>query len=468
MTRAPVVAAWALSACTALALAGGVYRIPIQVDDSLEVIVRTSESPSVAAVFVDGLHGSHTMLRPMREVQTRLLVDLGKGLGDYHLAFRGYHAAIAALLVALFTYLARVRAWPDVAALVFALTVLTGMTTTAGLLREAYPVNHFLLTALYGLSTLAIARSRGGWIADVVAGAVFLLAVFTLESGLLLLAIAAVAYATGLRGISRWGLCGLVAIAIGYVALRSGYLGMEGAQLGDRATGFGVGELTIAEQIDRFGPNPAPVYIYTVVMAALTVLLSQPDVGQWTIVEAWQRGDIPPVLWVAVLSSTATTALIAWYVLGRSGTGRRRWREPLPSVFLVLLAGNAIMSYAYAKNEIVSLAGVFYALVAYAAMAECLGRARPRMAALVIAVVFTGVSGAWAIRSVGLEFKLSQGSFNARGGWAGVLPPDRPDTWPRDPRTLTMVSQLKQEAVMRRGNIVTRLPRRHTRWWGED
>jgi hypothetical protein len=467
MSRVPVVTAWVLSACTALALAGSVYRIPIQVED-LEVIVRTSESPSVGAVFVDGFHNSHTMLRPLREVQTKLLVDLGKMLGDYHLAFRGYHAAIAALLVALFTYLAHVRTWPAVAALAFALTVLTGMTTSVGLLREAYPVNHFLLIALYGLSMLAIARSGGGWIADVAAVVVFLVATFTLESGLLLLAIAAVAYAAGLRGISRWGLCGLVAVAIGYVALRTGYLGMEGAQLGDRATGFGAGELTSVEQIERFGQNPAPVYIYTIVMAVLTVVLSQPDAGQWTIVEAWQRGDIPPVLWVAVLSSAATTALIGWYLLGRSATGRRRWREPVPFVFLVLLASNAIMSYAYAKNEIVSLAGVFYALVACAAMVELLGRARTRVAALVIAVVFAGVSGAWAIRSAGLQFKLRQGAFNARAGWARVLPPDRRDTWPHDPQTMTLVLQLKQEAVMRRGIAATRLPSRYERWWGED
>ena len=235
----------------------------------------------------------------------------GDALGDYHLAFRGYHAAIAVLVVALFACLARARTWTSVAALAFALTVLTGMTTFHGLLREAYPVNHFLLIALYGLVMMAIAHSRGGWLADVAAVVVYVAATLTLESGLLLVVVAGAAYWAGLRGISRGGLCALAAVAIGYVAFRTGYLGMESAGLGDRNTGFGAGELTVSEQVERFGANPAPLYLYTVVMAVLTVLLSQPDAGQWTWLAAWRQGDVPPVMWVAVLSSAATTALVA-------------------------------------------------------------------------------------------------------------------------------------------------------------
>ena len=462
-------AGWALAAAMALALAGSVYAIPIQVDDSVDVIVRSAQFSSVRAAFVDGLHNSRTILRPLKQVRTKLLLDLGGALGGrYHLAFRGYHALIAALLVVLFVYVARVRSWPDVAALAFALTVLTGMPTFTGLVREAYPVNHFLLIALYGLLMLAIARSRGGWIADVASIAVFVIATLTLESGVLLWPIAVAGYLAGQRGISRLGLAGMTVVAIGYVALRVGYLGMQGAQLGERVTGFGSGALSSADQIARFGENPAPLYFYNVMMAAVSVLLSQPESGQWTIVRAWRAGDVAPVFWLNVGSSVTTTALIAWYMWGRGPARRRRWREPIPFVFLVVLAANAAISYAYAKTEIMSLAGVLYALAAFAAVRELVVRPHRRGAAIAVALLLAGVAGAWAVRSAGLHFKLRHGAFDARGGWASVLPPDARDRWPHDSATVALLTRLKQEAVMTRGAIATALPRDFQRWWGED
>ena len=67
--RSASVAAWALGALTALALAGSVYRVPIQVSDSLEIIERVIPMPSATAAFVDGLLNSPTMLRPLKEVR---------------------------------------------------------------------------------------------------------------------------------------------------------------------------------------------------------------------------------------------------------------------------------------------------------------------------------------------------------------------------------------------------------------
>jgi hypothetical protein len=465
----PAAAGWALAAMMALALAGSVYAIPIQVDDSVDVIVRSAGFTSVGAAFVDGLYNSRTILRPLKQVRTKLLLDLGNALGGrYHAAFRGYHALIAALLIVLFVYVARVRSWPDVAALALALTVLTGMQTFTGLVREAYPVNHFLLIALYVLLMLAIARSRGGWIADAASIALFMIGTLTLESGVLLWPIAAAGYMAGQRGISRWGLAGMTAVAIGYVALRVGYLGMEGAQLGERATGFGAGALSSADQIQRFGDNPVPLYIYNVLMAAISVLLSQPESGQWTIVEAWRAGRVTPVFWVSIGSSAATTALIAWSMCGRAPSGHRRWTDPIPLVFLAGLAANAAISYAYAKTEIMSVAGVLYALAAFAATRELLGRTQRRGAAIAVAVLLACVASAWGVRSAGLHFKLRHGAFDARGEWAAVLPPDARDRWPHDPAIVALLTRMKQEAVMTRSATATALPRNYQRWWGED
>jgi hypothetical protein len=459
-----------LAACVAVGLAGSVYRMPIQVDDSLDTIIRSAGFESVRDAFVDGMRNSKTILRPLKQVQTKLLLDLGERLDDQHAAFRGYHALLAALLIVLFTSLAGARSWPGVAALAFALAVLIGMPTFTGLLREAYPVNHFLLVAIYGLALLAIARSRGGWIADIAAVVVFVAATLTLESGILLLPIALAGYIAGLRGISRWGVAAIVALTAGYIGLRAGYLGMEGAALGERATGFGASMLSSADQIERFSDNPLPLYVYNIAMAAISVVLSQPEMGQWTIVEAWRDGEVPPVFWLSILTSLATTALIGWYLLTRGSTGLRRWREPVPFVFLALLASNAIVSYAYAKVEVVSLAGVFYALVAFLAMSELLQRplARSRARTLAVAAALAILASGWAMRSAGLHFKLRHGAFDARGGWAAVLSPAAPDEWPRNPRLVALLLQLKEEALTRRNAAATALPRGYQQWWGED
>src|SRR5262245_63041047 len=126
----PRAAAWVLTALFAIGVSASVFRIPIQVSDSVEILEVVNRVPSVAAAFGEGLHASRTMLRPMRQVGTRLLLDVAHATGDhYNVVFRGFHAAAAALLIALFTSVARPRDWTGAASLCFAMLVLTGSHT---------------------------------------------------------------------------------------------------------------------------------------------------------------------------------------------------------------------------------------------------------------------------------------------------------------------------------------------------
>ena len=318
---APTVAAWTLTALFALAVSAGVYWIPIQVSDSLEIMEEVDEFPSASAAFVAGLHASATVLRPLRQLQTKVLLNVAHAAGDrYNTVFRGYHAVGAAALIVLFGALARPRTWTDVAALAFALTVLTGLHTFAGMVREAYPVNHFLLIALACLVTLALGQSRGGLAADGIAVTCFALAMLTLESGILVWVVAVTGYVAGLRGISRRGLVVMGLLLVVYLVLRVAVLDMVGNTVGERPTGFGLRMLSRAEQKAEFGDHPWPLYAYTVVSSVLTVPFSQPVVGEWTAVRAYTNGDFTRTLnthLIEVTTSAAATALIAWYVLGR-------------------------------------------------------------------------------------------------------------------------------------------------------
>jgi hypothetical protein len=469
MSRGPVIAAWLLGILTAVALAGSVYRVPIQVSDSLEVIQRVVPMPSATAAFVEGLHNSATMLRPLKEVRTKLLVEVGNASGGrYHLVFRGYHALAGALLIGLFVWVCRARTWTDLAALSVGLVVLTGMHTFVGLFREAFPVNHFLIVAICALATVAVAQTRGGWLPDLVAAGLFALAALSFESGLLVWPVAVAAYASGLRGISRRGLVAMTVVLLVYAGARGYLLTEPTLGVGQRGTGFGAGALTPEEQVARFGANPLPFYAYNVAAASSSVLFSQPTIGQFTAINAWRNGSLPPVYVLQIGSSLLTSLLIGWYVLGKDEQGRRRWREPVPLAFVTTLAVSAVMSYSYAKDEIISTAGVFYALTAFLAIRALLARRPPLWLAPVLIVLALTVSAAWAMRSVGLHLKLRHGAFEARSEWTYVLNPSTRATWPTDPRTLRVVSRMRDEALMQPTIAPALLPRWTERWWGED
>jgi hypothetical protein len=346
--------------------------------------------------------------------------------------------------------------------------VLTGMHTFVGLFREAFPVNHYLIVAVSALATFALAQSRGGWLADLAAIALLANAALSFESGLLIWPVAIAAYLSGLRGISRRGILLMTVVVVLYAGLRVGYLGKQGAGVGERGTGFGAGALTGDEQVSRFGNRPLLLYAYNVTMTATSVLLSQPQVGRFTAVSAWNNGAVPPVFSVQIASSLLTTLLIAWYALSRGPTGARRWREPVPLAFFAVLAVSALMSYSYAKDEIVSTAGVFYAAAAYVALRALFDLRAPAWAGSALIVVALAVSGAWAMRSAGLHLRLRHGAFEARAGWAYILLPGSLPAWSKDAHTLKVVSRMREEALLQPTIAPAMLPRWTEEWWGED
>jgi hypothetical protein len=467
--RSPSVTVWIVAALVAVALGGYTYRISIQVPDSLELIQEMHALPSPWAAFAEGLHSSSTILRPLRQLQTKLLLEASAALGGrYHLVFRGYHVALIAALLALFVVIARVNSWTDAAAAIIGLTVLIGMHTFTGFLRESYPVNHFLLIAVYALATLALAFTRGGWAADAAALVLAVLALLTLESGVLLWVVAVAAYASGLRGISWRAIAAISLLCVGYVVLRDVYLQMDAPGLGNRPTAFGITELSPAEQIARFGANPLRFYAYNSGMSILSVLVSQPRSGRWTIAEEILQGRVAPVFYVAILSSIAATTLIAWYAGSRDERGRRRWREPIPFVFLAVLLANGAISYAYTKNEIVSLSGVMYALAVTVALRPLLSKVTAPGIGVALTTLLLLFSTAWAWRAAALQTVLLRAAFSSKVEWTGVLMPGDRSTWPGESDTIELTARLKREAVSQRSLPPDALPRWVREWWGEE
>ena len=440
--------AWAITAIMAATVCYSVLRIPLQVTDSLIPMLDAQRMDSVIGAFTSGATASG-YFRPLRSAQIQTVFEVSGG--HYFGAFKGFQVALVLVTFALFLIVLQVDSRDRVAALVFALTVLMGLHTFRGTVWEAYPVNHSLEVVAFCLLALALSRSRGGTWVDIAAALTFVAATFTVESGLLVWVVIAAAWLAGARGISRRGVLIVTALLAGYVALRFGYLRTGVPALTERSSGFGLQQLSPDELQRRFGAWPYGFYAYNVVTSIVSVLFSEPRAGIWTIPVEFMRGRVAGGTIINVVSSTVTTAAIAWLV----ATRWRAWRErqldrddQIVFVALAVIVANGIISYSYTKDEIMGPAGVFYALAAFVAIAALVSRFTTRAPALAL-VLFIAASG-WVVRTAGLHYQMHLMAFYDRNEWVYV------DDWlasqkstPTTPEGQALVKQLREDAIDR-------------------
>jgi hypothetical protein len=469
---APPVKRWralvmALAAVLAVSIAYDMWRMPVQVSDSLEEILTAQDSPSVTESFRRAM-GSRAYLRPLRIAQIKAVFDLSQG--HYTAAYRGVHAALIFALIVLFAFALPVTSGSDAAAAVFALTVLTGLHTFLGFLREAFPINHFLEIAVFALVALNLSLSRGGWWADVLAAVTLVCACLTLESGILVWVVIVAAWLCGLRGVSTRGVVAVTLLLGGYFFLRfSLHTGLP--SLTERNTGFLFERLEPREVQERFGNTPMIFYAYNIVVSLLSVLFSEPRNGLFVATKAWSRSDVHPQAYLTIGSSLAMTLAMAGAVVWR-------WRRRAPlerADRLAIVAGavmlaNAVLSFSYAKDDIVALSGAFYAFAAYATMRAIIEFARAgglARAVIVSGAVFT-LAIAWAVRSSGVHYVVNEHAFRARNDWAEMhLKWEREGRWPKDPKPLAVIETLRRDALDRAIPNTQLAPEWKERWYGD-
>jgi hypothetical protein len=465
-------AAYLVAAIVSVSFGYDLMRIPIQVSDSLSELLAAQRSSSAWASFAATV-GTGAYLRPLRSSEIKVLFDLAQDR-HYWLVYRGCHALLLATALLLFVRALDVRTWRDSAAATFALTVFTGLNTFRGIVREAFPINHFLIIVVLSLLALNLARSKGGWWVDVAAVVTFIVASLTLESGLLVWVVVVAAWACGMRGISRRGVMATTACLAAYFCARFVYFSTGMPGLDERSSGFLLSVLEPQELVERFGANPTWFYVYNVATSVLSVPFSDPDGGVFEILRARLRGDVPPRLYLAVVSSAATTALIGWAVVGRL-----RRRAPvlheadgqLVAIAGIVLVANAAISYAYTKHEILSVAGAFYAFAAFVAARHAIGAwpaSTRRVADVAVVLLLAVVATMWTARTLGVHHMLRVQAFKVRVDWARVSPdPMRDDGSPDDRVAAALVRYLRRDALEAPGVNPYLLPRWVDRWWGE-
>jgi hypothetical protein len=371
----------------------------------------------------------------------------------------------------LFTRALCVRTVADLTAAAFALTVVVGLHTFRSTVQEAFPINHFLEIAVMALVMLNLSQARPRLSVDLAALVTFVVAALTLESGLLVWVVAVTAWLLGMRGVSNRGVVAMTVLLAGYFVARFWLLSVGTPGLIERSSGFLFEVLEPSELERRFGDRLATFYAYNVVSSALSVLSSEPQNGLFVTIGAWRNGRMTSGLWVTLISSLVTTGLIA--VAGVSLIRRYRSSDAsdrLIPLFGVLLAANATMSYAYTKDDIMSVAGVFYGLAAYAAIRLLIRRVPPghRIAGAMLTIVILATGTAWSVRSLGIHHVARTYAFKTRNDWASQPGQwKRSGRWPEDARSQQLITQLRNDALSMRTPNPSFEPPWVARLWGD-
>jgi hypothetical protein len=443
--------AYLLALTCAGALAYDLLRMPVQVFDALEEMLAAQRSSSIVDTFWAAAYNA-AYLRPLRIVQIKVIFDAAQG--NYWLAFRGAHALTMAACLLLFTRALRVRTVADVCAAAFALTVVVGLHTFRSTVQEAFPINHFLEIAVMALVVLNLAQSRPRLIVDAIALVTFIVAALTLESGLLVWVVAVTAWLLGLRGISGRGVAAMTVLLAGYFVLRFGVLSVGTPGLLERSSAYLFQVLEPAELEQRFGDRLAVFYAYNVASSAMSVLASEPQSGLFVTTSAWVNDGLTSGLVLSLVSSLVTTAMIgiaAVLVIRRYRASDESDRLVL--LFAAVLAANASLSYAYTKDDIMSVSGIFYGLAAYAAIRLLIARVRPtqRLVAVTLTIVLLATGTAWSLRSLGIHHVARTYAFKTRNDWASQ-PGNwkRSGRWPDDLRSQQLITTLRNDALSMR------------------
>jgi hypothetical protein len=460
--------AYVVAGLCAASIADDLLRIPVQVFDALEEILTASRSHGLLDTFIRNTFQAH-YLRPLRIVQIEALYDVAQG--HYWLAYRGFHAALLVCAVLLFTRALRVRTRTDLFAAAFALAVLTGLHTFKGTIQEAFPINHFLEMAVFALATLNLCQGRQTVWSGLASLMLFCAAALTLESGVLVWVVAVSARAFGWRGLSDRTLGTMTALLVGYFVLRSVAVGMP--TMAERGSGYFFEMLEPSEVIARFGEHVWQFRVYNVVVSLLSVLFSEPQNGVFVLVRSIRDGHVPIGLWIGLVTSVLTTGLILAHPargLRRGAAGEPHEADSLLGIAAAVLVASAVISFTYTKDDIMSTAGMFYALAAYAAVRGWSARLESMRAAtraLVVLVLFVTAAG-WSIRSLGIHHTARSAAFKTRNDWA--FQPVRwkgEGRWPASPAEQRLLGQLRAEALA----MPTPNPRFRPAWmdelWGE-
>jgi hypothetical protein len=430
------------------------WRMPLQVSDNVALIM-IAQARSVREIIGTELRTGSWQMRPLLQLSVNLAFEIADALGAYFLTFKGIQIAQLSALLLMFTRLLRVANARDFAAACVAVVAVVGMHTFYSTIYEMYPINTYMTILVCCALALVLADGPPSWWRDPAAVALFVFALFTVETGVLVWVIIVSAFIVGLRGVTIRGVAGLTAVLCIYLAVKFFWLTGGVPALDQVSASFGFRSYSQQELVENFSDRRLTFYAANVASSLLTVLFAEPRAGWWRFTQVVVTGQpVPLAMWLYVVTSTASTLLIAWFVWVR----RQAWRrlelgrgEQLLAVFVAVLGANAAMSFPYTKDAIMSPTGLLFPLVLFGALREALGRigSASRPLGIVAACFLVLLSFGWTLRAASVPQALLRTAYYYQQQWVHV------DQWQIDQglhydgAQLALIDRLRTEALLK-------------------
>lgn len=442
-------AAFLYAGIVALGLGYALVMMPFQVSDNLGNMLTLKRS-TLAEIILSQAR-SRAFMRPLLWVQLKLVFDLADG--HEFLVFRLFQIAQLLAVLLLVTRLLAVKTRADFAAVPLAIAMVIGSHTFGGTVREAYPINTFMTVLVCCAAVVNLAWSAPRWWKDGLAIVILAYAALSVETGLLVWVCLVTGFLVGLRGVSAKGIVASTGFLLVYFYARFVFLDVGGPNLLERSTGVGFAVLDPDQLLDRFVDRPFVLYAYNIGCSILTVLFSEPRAGVWVLTRAMVQGGVHLWMVIGAMSSCVTTTILVAFIARRVPHWRSLRVEHADRMCLIALAillANAVISYPYTKDVVMSPSGMFYGIVSFFAVRWLVTitwdapTARRVAVCLALAIVSVG----WTVRLFALPYAMRQTAFTNRNDWASVY------AWLDDqqiaydaPSARALVERLRSEAL---------------------
>src|SRR5688572_21218919 len=186
--------------------------------------------------------------------------------------------------------------------------------------------------------------------------------------------------------------------------------------MGSPDTGFGFSNLSQGESAALFGTTPWVFWIYNVGSTVMSVLASEPRAGTFRFVWAVKTGTVPPWMWLHVVSSVATTAIVFGAL---PGIGARPYRDRLIAALGgVLILGGSALAFLYTRDRIGLPAGFGYAMLVYVGITAFLERQGGGTRSTAAAAVVIVLAICWSIRTVEMYTALRDTAWDYHLEWS--------------------------------------------------
>jgi hypothetical protein len=231
------------------------------------------------------------------------------------------------------------------------------------------PLNAYSFGLVLLIAAIILALSPPPRIAEWVFAALALMALFVLESGSLVVAVTLVLWRMKAPGVTGRAAAATLLAAVVYGSVRLVF--SDAAATATYAeTGLGFSDVSASRLAEIFGNAPWLLWLYNVTASALTVLASEPRGGRYLFIEAILNGRVPAWMYVHVVTSLATTALV-YYALRTLRITDARDRLIAGAGLTLIVCGSAL-GFLYTRDRIALFAGVGYAMLVYVAAARLL------------------------------------------------------------------------------------------------